>query len=280
MGDCLHDYLHNSVPTLFKTLCEDYFAKIKVIAVCHNDGVADLWRYSPHIYQVEIEPWKPPNREDEFRFNNPIGTFLPLNNPQYLYREVDVNSAVKVRPEIYLNQQERSYLHELCAVRPLIVLQPFAGLSDRDGFDSSALKRLIHCLADLEPNCRVCVVGKNHERNHKYTREEVGFSHPNLVDLIDRTGIRFNYHLVKNCDSYAGSHSNLIRVAWDHRKRNACILPWPLMERHLNEIDPKYTYGWRYPESAKFTFPMAAPGAEREFDKLDCEGLAHFLLNK
>lgn len=278
-GDVLHSYLHDSVPTLFKTLCEDYYARIMVLLVTHNPGAQDIFRYSPWIEKVVLEPWKLPNREDEIRFANPIGNYLPLNNPNYLFKEVPAD-APRIRPEILLNQQERAYLHELCGKRPLIVAQPYAGLSDRDGFDSAAFERLVNYLAAMETNCRVVCLGFNHDRGHKYTREELHFEHPNLINLIDKTGLRFNYHLVRSCDAFVGSHSNLIRVAWDFRKRNACVLPWPLMENHLNTIDNKYTYGWRYPESAKFTFPMEAPGAERHFEQLDCEQLAYFLLGR
>ena len=160
--------------------------------------------------------------------------------------------------------------------------QPWAGLSDRDAFDSASFEKLVHQLVRMEPNCRIVVTGFNHTRGHKYSREELHFSHSNVVNLIDKLGLRSTYHLVNQCDAFVGSHSSLIRMAWDARKRNVCVLPWPHEERHINSLDGKYTYGWCYPESAKFTFPyeIDAPNTERHFDQLDFEGVAHWLLDK
>jgi hypothetical protein len=51
------------------------------------------------------------------------------------------------------------------------------------------------------------------------------------------------------------------------------------MERHLSEIDNKYAFGWRYPESRRFTYPFDGSG-DRQFDKLDTGGIARFLLGR
>lgn len=164
----------------------------------------------------------------------------------------------------------------------MIVLQPYAGLSDRDGFDPPAIERLVTEIVRLNSQARMVVIGKNHERGCKYAREcvtEATAQHPNVTDLIDKAGIRFCYHLVSKCDGFIGCHSNLIRVAWDFRRRNACVLPHPMMTEHLANLDPKYTYGFKYPETRKFTFPFFSSTA-RQFEYLDVVTMARFILGR
>jgi hypothetical protein len=278
-GDVLWDFLHDKSSWRIASLAKDYGARIRVYTLCHNDGVNDLFRLNPYIQDHLNEPWHPCTPEDAVRFSNPIDNYYPLQQEHYFRREYGFDFSLE-QPEIYLSPEEQSKLAALGGNHPLIVAQPFAGLSDRDGFDSPTFERLVEQLVRLEPNVRIVVVGKNHERAHKYSREELSFTHPNVQNLIDRAGIRFCWHLVRQCDAFIGCHSNLIRTAWDARKRNACLLPWPMMERHLNEIDQKYTYGFRYPESRRFTFPFSGTGDERQFDKIDTASIARWVLGR
>jgi hypothetical protein len=259
-------------------LCEMYGAEIRVYTLCHNDGVNDLFRYNPYIREHIAEPWHPPCPEDHVRFNNEIDGYKPLQHDGFFYSEYGMDLP-REEPKIYLSPQEKAQLAGLMSGRPLIVAQPWAGLSDRDGFDSASFERLVHETVALEPRVRFVVLGKNHERTHKYAREELLFTHPNVTDLIDKAGIRFGFHLVANCDAFVGCHSNLIRTAWDFRRRNACVMPDPLMTSHLQNLDGKYTYGFRYPETRTFTYPFAAGGA-RHFEMMDFKRLAAFLLGR
>jgi hypothetical protein len=255
-----------------------YGADIRIYTLCHNDGVADIFKHSPYVTSHVMEPWHPPIPEDHIRFNNEIDGYLPLLNDAVFYREYGTDLA-REEPKLYLSSQEKAQLASLMSGRPLIVAQPWAGLSDRDGFDSASFERLVAETVALEPRVRFVVLGKNHERTHKYAREELLFSHPNVVDLIDKAGIRFGFHLVANCDAFVGCHSNLIRTAWDFRRRNICVLPEPLMTDHINSMDSKYTYGFRYPESHRFTFPFAV-GGPRHFQMMDFKRMAAVLLGR
>jgi hypothetical protein len=246
-----------------------YGAEIRVFTLCHNDGVADTFKHIPYIQSHIMEPWHPPVPEDHVRFNNAIDGYLPLQNDAAYYGEYG-GDMPREEPKLYLS---------LMSGRPLIVAQPWAGLSDRDGFDSAAFERLVNETVALDARARFVVLGKNHERGHKYAREELLFSHPNVVNLIDKAGIRFGFHLVSNCDAFVGCHSNLCRTAWDFRRRNVCVLPDPLMTSHIHSLDAKYTYGLRYPETRTFTYPFAA-GGPRHFEMLDCKRMAAFLLGR
>jgi hypothetical protein len=278
LGDVVYDFLRCPGAWRMGPLSEMYDADIRIYTLCHNDGVSDVFRHNPYVTSHIAEPWHPPCPEDHVRFNNAIDGYLPLQNDAVFYREYGVENE-REEPKLYLSQPEKAQLAGLMAGRPLIVAQPFAGLSDRDGFDSAAFERLVAETVALDSRVRFVVVGKNHERGHKYTREELLFSHPNVVNLIDKAGIRFCFHLVANCDAFVGCHSNLIRTAWDFRRRNVCVLPEPLMTDHLDSLDAKYTYGFRYQETAKFTFPFAA-GGPRQFELLDCKRMAAFLLGR
>lgn len=278
LGDVVWDYLKDRTSWRMASLVKDYGAQIRVYTLCHNDGVKDLFRCHPYVFEHISEPWHLSTPEDAVRFSNPIDGYLPLQHDAHFRPQFGFDFQLE-QPEIYLSPEEQAKLASLCGQRPLFVAQPFAGLSDRDGFDSRTFEKLVTALVRLEPRTRIVVVGKNHERTHKYAREELQFHHPNVVNLIDRAGIRFCWHLVYQSDGFIGCHSNLIRTAWDARKRNACVLPWPLMERHLSQIDMKYTYGWRYPESARFTYPFDGTG-ERQFDKLDVLSIARWMLGR
>jgi hypothetical protein len=259
-------------------LCEMYAAEIRVYTLCHNDGVADTFKFSPYITSHIQEPWHPPVPEDHIRFNNEIDGYLPLQHDGLIEREYGTDLA-REEPKLYLSPPEKAQLASLMSGRPLIVAQPWAGLSDRDGFDSPSFERLVDETVRLDPRARFVVLGKNHDRGHKYSREELTFTHPNVVNLIDKAGIRFGFHLVANCDAFVGCHSNLIRTAWDFRRRNVCVLPKPLMTDHIDSLDAKYTYGFRYPETMTFTYPFAA-GGTRHFEMLDCRRMAAFLLGR
>ena len=278
LGDVVYDYLRCPGAWRMGPLCETYGAEIRVYTLCHNDGVMDAFRANPYIKEHIVEPWHPPCPEDHIRFNNEIDGFKPLQHTAVFHREYG-QGMERAEPKLYLYQEEKSRLAGLMADRPLIVAQPYAGLSDRDGFDSPSFERLVEETVALDPRVRFVVIGKNHERGHKYAREELFFSHPNVVNLIDKAGIRFCFHLVANCDAFVGCHSNLIRTAWDFRRRNICVMPDPLMTSHVGSLDAKYTYGLRYPESRTFTYPFEA-GGPRQFELMDSKLMAAFLLGR
>jgi hypothetical protein len=277
LGDCVHEFLHSRQAFRIKYLVETYGVRIRVLTLCHNDGVMDLFKQNPYIHEHFNEPWRPPTLEDAHKYSNPLDGFWPLTNDFLFLREFGGEVQLN-QTELYLSDGEQRMLSKLVGHRPCIVLQPFAGLSDRDAFDQPALLRLFDHLCDLDSKVHIIVIGKNHDRMHKYNRE-VCPPHPNVTDLIDKVGIRLSYHLVKQCDAFCGSHSNLIRAAWDWRKRNVLVMPTPMMTDHWPKLDPKYSYGARYPETRTVTFPFGE-GVPRDFDALDTAYIAAYLLGR
>lgn len=280
IGDVVFDFLHEPEFKKFFGLVENYDARVRAYAQCHCAGVEDVFAHNRYIHEVVVEPWRLPNAEDAHRFNHPIVdgdvTWIPVNRNDMLY-QAGVRQ-VNVRPtQLYLTDEEQFYVAKLLERKPTVVVQPYAGLSDRDGFDPPAIQRLCEELIRLNDQVNILIVGKNHDRGHKYAREEVHFENPCVTNLIDRLGIRVAYHLVAGCDAFCGAHSNLIRTAWDHRRRCACVLPAPLMTDHLPRLDLKYTYGFRLPEVRQFTYEFES-GGERKFWTLDTECLARFLI--
>jgi len=277
-GDTWYDLLN--VPHFRKlpSLVERYGARVRIVSQCHCLGtVTELLAGNPYVHEVIEEPWEMPSPELGQRWNSvDADGYIPISRDDLLYqagvRHLDLRS-----PGIYANEEEKALAHRLTADRPCIVAQPYAGLSDRDAFDVASLQSLAEQLYHLDRHARLLVVGRNHERGHKYNEELCPLGLPNVVNLIDQLSIRAAYLLVSYCDAFVGAHSNLIRAAWDHRRRTALVIPDPMMTNHLPKLDPKYTYGIRHPENRTFKFPFDH-GIERRFDLLDTVGLARFLL--
>lgn len=275
-GDVLWEYLHDQKFTWLKCLKEDYNAKIRVTTICHCP-VDDLFVGNPLVDDYRALPWQPPSEEANRYVSQPDEDgYLPITRLDLL-QLAGVTNIWMSRPQIHISDAETRFVMETVANRPAIVCQPYAGLSDRDGFDVAALRRLADDLANLNSNASLILIGKNHERGHKYAPEIGIDDHPNVTNLIDKIGLRVAWHLVNNCDAYCGAHSNFILTAWEAGKRSACVVPDPLMTRHWQNLDPKYTVGLRQDNCRVFTYPFDH-GQPREFDKLDTAGLARFLL--
>lgn len=276
IGDVVYDFLKTEPFRKLASLVEDYKATIRIYTQCHCDGTEDIFLHHPHVHEVISEPWHPPTVEDVHRWNHPTEDgYIPISRNDLLH-QWGVRALTLQPPTLHYSSEELALVARLTAQRPCIVAQPYAGLSDRDGFDAAALARLAADLHALHPGVNFLVLGKNHDRGHKYSREECP-DLPGVTNLIDQLGIRVAHKIVESCDVFVGAHSNLIRTAWDHRKRTALVVPDPLMTRHLPTIDPKYTYGTKYPENRTFTYSFDH-GQPRQFEFLDTKALATFLL--
>ncbi len=277
LGDVVWDFLHHRLTPFLPGLVRDFSYRIRVITCCHNDGVVDLFKHHPWVHEHVTEQWNLPSEGQEARFNGPIDDFFPLRDSTLAVHTGQV--IVREIPRFYLSADEQAWADDLLSQRPVITLQPYAGLSDRDGFDDLRLGHLCEYLVALDPDVRVLVLGKNHERGHKYTHETCTFEHPRVINLIDRVGIRVGIYLVERSDAFAGAHSNLVRTAWDARRRNACVMPSPSMTDALHHIDAKYLYGFNHPETRAFTYGFANGGL-RHFEQLDTLGIARHLLGR
>lgn len=277
-GDLWYDWLRTPHFRKIPDLVDRYGARVRIVSQCHCVGTATaLFARHPHVHEVVEEPWQPPSPELGDRWNRPDADgFIPISRDDLLY-QAGVASLNLRQPTLYLSDAELARVRGLLAYRPCIVAQPYAGLSDRDAFDSATLATLATWIYDMNRDARLLVIGRNHERGHKYTQELCPAGLPNVVNLIDQLTIREAYHLVASCDAFVGAHSNFIRAAWDHRRRTALVIPAPMMTNHWPKLDPKYTYGSRYPENRTFTFPFDHD-VPRRFDLLDTQSVARFLL--
>lgn len=276
-GDIWYSALEDQRMGWLPGLVEDYKYRIRLYSVCHCPGMKDLFWGQPHIHEVLTEEWRLPNAEDARRFSNPIDGYVPLNATTLLHY---ASNKIRTAPFTFrYTPDERAWADAMMSQRPVICLQPFAGLSDRDGFDPERLDQLCERLVELDANCQVLVLGRNHERGHKYAREEMTFQHPRVHNLIDQLSLRVSLMLVSRCDAFGGCHSNLIRAAWRWRRRNVCVMPAPSMTNALAALDTQYTFGLAYPESRTFTyfFDNQSP---RDFTTLDVEGIARHLLGR
>ena len=276
-GDCWYDFLHTHHFRKLPDLVERYGARVRIYSQCHCMGTAtELFAGHPHVHEVIEEPWQPPSPELGQRWSTPDADgFIPISRDDLLH-QAGVTRLDLRNPGIYVTDDERHCIHQIARDRPCIVAQPYAGLSDRDAFDVASLAALAEQIAHLDKDVRLLVIGRNHERGHKYNQELCPLA-PNVINLIDRLNIREAYHLVSLCDAFVGAHSNLIRAAWDHRRRTALVIPDPMMTNHLPKLDPKYVYGCKQPENRTFTFPFDHD-VPRRFDLLDTGSLARFLL--
>lgn len=276
IGDVVWDFLHDKNFLKLYSLVENHGARVRAITQCHCAGAEEIFDYHPHVHEVIAEPWHPPTPEDTRRFNEPDGEWIPLSREDLLYR-AGFQQYRMVSPKLYLSREEEHLVARLMSRRPCVCLQPYAGLSDRDACDPASLSRLCGSLLAMNPDVNILVLGKNHERGHKYAEEICDFDHPAVTNLIDKVNIRVAWHLVAHCDAFAGAHSNLIRTAWDHKRRSACIVPEPLLTNHWDALDRKYTYGMQQPEAKRFTYRFAE-GGPRRFETLDTDAVARWLM--
>src|SRR6185437_2186868 len=161
-GDIWYEFLHSRHAQRLPYLVNNYGIRVRAYSVTHNDGVSDLYAFNPYIHEHVVEPWHPPTVDDARRFANPIdGDWHPLQNDFHFLRES--GGEVELTPmDLYLSENEKRLLSRLVSNRPCVVVQPYAGLSDRDAFDPPALLRLCDHLADLDSQVNICIIGKNH----------------------------------------------------------------------------------------------------------------------
>lgn len=277
LGDVVYSYLHDPCAGMLRHLVEDEGATVRVYTQCHNDGVADVFKHHPYIHEHIAESWQLPSEAETERFKNPIDGHLPVS------RHVKVRERLSIAPILYLTTEERQFIDELRNRGDyLIVLQPFAGLYERDAFNDVTLERLVRTILDRRPSAHVVIMGRNHGRSagggEAQRIERVGFTHPNVTDLIDRAGIRVCHTLTERADAFCGSHSNLIRSAWDAHVPSVCITGAPYVTDRFGPMDPRCTYGLTYPESRLMTYRYEYGGLP-EFDTLDIEAVAGHLLS-
>lgn len=246
LGDVWYDYLHDGAASYFHALVHDCGVDIRIITRCANPGVSDLFLYNPYISAHIEEPWAMASPETVNYFRNPIDGYAPG-------RLRGCSGLRQIEPQIYLTVDEEVLLTAIFASGPVIVAQPFAGLSNRDAFNAATLYATIDAITTERPDVTVVVVGATTGTRGESRVESVPFEHPNMLNLIDETGIRFNYHLTARAHGYIGSFSNLVRAAWDHHRANVVVVDAFTYGDELPHGDARYTYGWGYPETLLLT---------------------------
>lgn len=261
LGDVVWDYTHDRAAAGLAARAERG-SVTRVLTQCHNPAVRDVFRHHPFIAEHVVEEWQPPTPEEYDRLQRPIDGYDRI--------PCDLTEERQPGAELYLSPEEREELDALLSGGPVVVVQPYAGQTMRNAMTPATLRQFVDALSEAHPGVRVAVVGFNHHRGEsRQHTEEVGFTHLAVVDLIDRTGIRFNYHLTARAAGYVGSFSNLVRTAWDFRRPNVVVLDAALSEHGIPRTDPRYSYGWPYPDTRLQTFDA--------IDTLDVAAVVDFL---
>ena len=129
-------------------------------------------------------------------------------------------------------------------VEPVIVISPFC----RDARTRRVQQPDAERIVDMLPGYKV-ILGKNHLRgelptDHRPEAFEYGGKDLNrVINLIDKVGIRFTWHLLKRCSAFSAGHSSIILMAWEHNKPNVCAMSDFITIDGPNGLDRKYLHG-------------------------------------
>jgi hypothetical protein len=264
LGDVIWDYTHDPIASALPYFVGEKYCRVTVITQCHNPGVEDLFWYHPYITHHIVEEWKPPTSEEASRLSNVIDEMLPLQREQLPF-QYDADP-----PTLYLSAQEKALVRSLLRGQTVVV-QPFAGLSERDAFNGGTLEMIVNSITAAVPDVTFLILGQDHGRltdaRQRQRIERVTFAHPNMVDLIGKTSMRVNYHLTRNCSAFIGSFSNLVRTAWDANRTSVVVVDPILWDSgRIPRTDRRYTYGWELPNVTRMD-------ARKEWRDLDIHGL-------
>ena len=211
-----------------------------VFDMVHNDGILEMfWRHPAISKQVHIQmlPQAP---------YHGMPDIIPPGY-RHINEYPNLEAYAKTDPVFNLSDGERRLLDSIfdCAHgEPVIVISPFAGMPVRDAFNNRTLNRMV----DLLPGHKI-ILGKNHLRgelptDHRPEAFEYGGKDPNrVINLIDKVGIRFTWHLLKRCSAFIGGHSSIILMAWEHNKPNVCAMSDFITIDGPNGLDRKYLRG-------------------------------------
>jgi hypothetical protein len=209
-----------------------------VIDQVHNDGVTDLFRNCPyvtrHLHVVQL-----PQHQGYENFDYSL---IPSGTPavdQYPHWQ----SYPEDDPTFTLSEdEERDLQAVLSGGRPVIVIQPFAGLPHRDAFNEPSLTQMVYHLD--QAGYKIVIIGRDHGRLGAGRQQHVNIHESaHVVNLINRVGLRFTWHLVNRCAGYIGAHSAFILPTWYWNKPNALVIPWPSLQPHWDNVDRKYMFG-------------------------------------
>ncbi len=206
---------------------------LHIYSQVHNNGVEDLFWYHPvvtrHLHIAQLPQFQGYGKFDHSLIPKDL---RPLSS-------VDLFNLPDSPPIFNLSHNEQKKIDQLFESKePVIVIQPFAGLSERDAFDQNSLHELVECL----PGKKI-IIGNNAPRGCVDRIQKFISTNPNVINLIDSVGIRFTYHLVARCNAFIGCHSSIVLLSWYHDKPTVCILPMPFLEDHWNRLNPNYKKG-------------------------------------
>lgn len=270
IGDALLTYLHTPVLRklpLMKACVPDL--EVHIYSQVHNNGIEDLFWYHPvvtrHLQIVQLPQFTSYEGFDQSLVPPHLKSCISLDCSEFPDHE----------PVFNLSDFEQKRLDKLIGMpQPLIVIQPFAGLPDRDAFDSASLKKFVSGL----PGTKI-IIGSNAPRVCSDRSQRVDFEDPSVINLIDALGIRLTYHLIQRCDAFIGCHSSIVLLAWYHNKPTVCILPMPFLSDKWEALDPKYKAGVGRENTliTSFTTHGSNWPEDFEFSSLECSRIIEFL---
>jgi hypothetical protein len=241
IGDSILTYIDNNamrrLPAIHEAHPEDEF---HVFDMVHNDGILEMFWHHPAItkqYHIQMLPQANYHGMPDLI---PPG-FRHINEyPDHMAYRCD-------EPVFNLSDGERRLLdsiYDITPGEPVIVISPFSGMPVRDAFNNRTLNKLV----DMLPGYKV-ILGKNHMRgelptDHRPEAFEYKGKYPNqIINLIDKVGIRFTWHLIKRCSAFIGGHSSIILLAWEHSKPNVCCMSDFITIDGPNGLNPRYLKG-------------------------------------
>ncbi len=270
LGDALFTYMRTPILRklpLIKKKNPDF--QVHAYSQVHNNGVEDLFWYHPvitrHMQVVQLPQFKGYESFDERLINPKFKSCNSLNHDEYEDCE----------PVFNLSSSEQHRLDQIFSSgEPVTVIQPFAGLSERDVFDTASLETMTSQL----PGKKV-IIGNNAPRVCCERLQTVGFYSPDVINLIDMAGIRFTYHLVKRCSAFIGCHSSIVLLSWHHKKPTVCILPMPFLNNHWQSLGNHYKEGVGRKNTMIAKFQTHGNRCPEDFDysSLEFENIKNFL---
>ncbi len=205
-----------------------------------NEGITDMFHYHPAVTRHVHIPQLPQ-----------FGEFNGFDRSLIAAGSTDCESFQNWRqypvsdPVFNLHPREESCLDLLFADnQPVIVIQPFAGMPVRDAFNWVTLNKLLRLLPGRKiiigrSSCRT--IDNDRRGNSELIHLESDNEYRNdVINLIDKVGIRFTWHLMKRCHAFVGTHSCMVLLAWMFNKPTVCTMPhWV----DLGCMDPRYLQG-------------------------------------
>jgi len=184
---------------------------IKAVVTSSNPAAVAFIAENPYFDEVEEVDFRE-TRKAGYWYNYEEDDFRCITRAEYLIETFDPDPV-----EFYTDaeQQELVDLLKSDTESPYIVLQPTAGVVEREPIDFNAYLDIAHIIVE-ELNYRVVILGERHTR----TCVDRG-----VIDLRGQTSASASMQIALNAKGFVGTHSCIVLCAWYSRIPSVCIVP-------------------------------------------------------